>query len=142
MFRRFTLMRLFYGLFLVLLSTQLLMAQREPGGKPVLIRPEPVEVKDKDEPVEPDPKLSAEHLTIGDFYLRRNNLRAAEERYREAVRYNPKSIEAYEKLVKTLERAKEFQQAALVCEEFLEFNPDSERAEHFRKQADKLRRKR
>jgi tetratricopeptide (TPR) repeat protein len=134
-------MRSFLALFLVLISSQFLIAQGQPGKKPVLIRPEPVEAKDKDEPVEPNPKLSAEHLVIGDFYMKRNNLRAAEERYREAVKYNPKSVEAYEKLIKTLEKAKQFQEAALLCEEFVAANPDSERSTHFQKQADKLRRK-
>lgn len=135
-------MRSFLALLLLLLfSPQVLTAQEQPGKKPVLIRPEPVEPKGKDEPVEPNPRLAAEHLTIGEFYLKRNNLRAAEERFREAVKYDPKSVEAYEKLVKVLEKGKQYAEAALVCEQFLTANPGSDRATHFQKQADKLRRK-
>ncbi len=88
---------------------------------------------------EPDPLRAREHVEIGDFYYRRDNFKAAAERYREAVTYNPKWAEAYEKLIRALEKQKAFLEAIEVCEQFVESNDSSTEVERFQEWGKKLK---
>jgi tetratricopeptide (TPR) repeat protein len=116
--------------------------QDEPrkGRKPVLIRDDPNEKKAEEE-FKPSPRVAEESVIVGDFYFRRSNWKAAEMRYRDAVRNNPRWVEAYEKLVKSLERQKAFADAIGVCEQFLAANPSSRDVAKFRGKAEELRSK-
>ncbi len=128
--RCFLLLLLFYG--------TLAAQEQERHQKPVLIRAdvtkEPVE-----EVVQHDPLKAQRSLEVGDFYFKRRNFKAARDRYREAIRYNNKLALAYSKLVRTLEKMKEFSQAIEVCSEFIENNPDSGKLSDFEKKAAHLR---
>lgn len=131
--------------FVFLLLFASVYAQDEPhrGRKPVLIRDDPNDKKPEEQEmvVQPDPKLAAQSVTVGDFYFRRDNYKAAAERYRDAVKYNPKSAEAYEKLVKSLEKQKELDQAIAVCEQFVAANPSSKEIPKFQERATEMRSK-
>jgi len=119
--------------------------QQEPpkGRKPVLIRDDPNEKKPEEQEmvIQPNPKLSAESITVGDFYFRRDNYKAAAERYREAVKYNPKSAEAYEKLIRSLEKQKAFEEALTVCEQFVATNPSAKEIGKFQERATEMKSK-
>ena len=90
-------------------------------------------------PPEPDPLRAKEHAEVGDFYYRRDNFKAAAERYRQAVTYNPKWAEAYEKLIRALEKQKAFLEAIEVCEQFVESNHSSAEVERFQEWGKKLK---
>lgn len=109
----------------------------EPQRKPVLVRPEPAE-DTTDAPVPYDPVRAEKEVEIGDFYFRRDNYKAAEARYREAIRYNPRLVSAYEKLIRSLEKLKEPREAIEVCRQFVNENPDSDQARRFEEWARKL----
>ncbi len=138
-------MRCFSLLFAFFLVFASVSGQDQPpkGRKPVLIREDPNEKKPEEQEmvIQPNPKLSAQSITVGDFYFRRDNYKAAAERYREAVKYNPKSAEAYEKLIKSLEKQKAFQEAIVVCEQFVVTNPSSKDIPKFQERATEMKSK-
>jgi tetratricopeptide (TPR) repeat protein len=129
--------------FLVFASVYAQQEEPRRGRKPVLIRDDPNEKKPEDQEtvIQPNPKLSAQNITVGDFYFKRDNYKAATERYREAVKYNPKSVEAYEKLIRSLEKQKELQEAIAACEQFVATNPSSKEIPKFQERATEIKSK-
>jgi tetratricopeptide (TPR) repeat protein len=115
------------------------VAQRTRSGqKPVLIRAD--EPKEEEEIVYyHNPEAAKQNVEIGDFYLKRDNLRAAEQRYREAIKYNTGWPDSYLKLIKLLEKKGEFQSAIEVCQLFVESNPDSKKMKDFLETEDQLK---
>jgi len=135
-------MRLFIYLqtfFLLILACPLLGQEQQSKRKPVLIRVDPTDEQVQETLPDPDPLKAREHVEIGDFYYRRDNYKAAAERYREAVTYNPKWPEAYEKLIWALEKQKAFLEAIEVCQQFVESNHSSAEVERFQKWGEKLK---
>ena len=131
-------MKLLIFTVLFLLVLPLFGQERSPKRKPVLIRADQTEEEVEKAPPAPDPGKSKEHLEVGDFYLKRDNYKAAENRYREAIQYNPKSPEAYEKLISVLEKQDAFEKALEVCEQFVHTNPASEKIGRFEHRMKKL----
>lgn len=108
--------------------------------KPILIRPDQTKERTEKVPLHPDPKTAKKHVEVGDFYFKRDNYKAAEARYREAVLYNPKWAKAYEKLVRVLEKQGAFKAALEVCRGFMETNPSSKELKDFQKRSQYLER--
>ncbi len=90
-------------------------------------------------PVTPDPEKARKSVSIGDFYFKRENYKAAQTRYEEAIRYHTRWPTAYRKLVRVLEKQLSFLEAAIVCEDFVEANPKSNDVSQFQGLAKKLR---
>ena len=90
---------------------------------------------------EPDPDKARKAVEIGNFYYKRENYKAAEVRYREAILYGPEWPEGYEKLVKTLESMARYDQAIQACRDFLDAVPDSRKASEFERRAKLLQQK-
>jgi tetratricopeptide (TPR) repeat protein len=153
-------MRLFVyliPLLLLFLGIPLFGQEGRSGRKPVLIRPEPTadKVEEVEEgPPEPDPQKAKEHVEVGDFYYKRKNYSAAEERYREAIQFNPKWAKAYEKLVGLLEKQHAFGklvgllekqhafgEAVKVCEQFVQSSDSSKDVKRFQEWSIKLKAK-
>lgn len=116
-------------------------ALQNTGKKPVLIRADSADEDQQPDVILPDPEKAKEHLEIGDFYFKRGNYKAAEERYRDAIRYLPSWAEPYRKLTRLLEKQGDFPAAVKICEEFIQVNPDADKVERFRKKAEQLRTK-
>ncbi len=121
----------------LLLCCSALLAQGT-GRKPVLIRPNKAEARKENAPVKPDPAKALHSVEVGDFYFKKDNYKAAENRYREAIRYNPKLADAYDRLVRALEKQSKLPEAAKVCQEFVDTNPASDQVGHFQKLAGKI----
>jgi tetratricopeptide (TPR) repeat protein len=130
----------FLTLFLLTFSS---LGQSSPdapkGKKPILIRDDPDEKAAQEEALPYNPKAAVESISIGDFYLKRDNYKAAAERYREAIQYNPRLGEGYEKLIRVLEKQKEYAEALSVCEQFLRLNPDGKDVGRFQERAREIR---
>ena len=107
--------------------------------KPVLIRADRTEEKVEEAPFVPDPIQAKEHVEIGNFYYKRDNYKAAENRYREAIKHDPKWAEAYKQLIQALEKQQAYLEAIDVCVLFAETNPSSQEVEDFQKRARKLK---
>ncbi len=128
------------GLLQIVLAAPCLVAQQSPPrpDKPKLIRNDQITEPVEPEVVTPDPTEARRNMAVGDFYFKKGNLKAARERYREAVKYGPKIAEAYDKLVKTLEQLDQWQEALDACRQFLANNPDSDQVEEFQRKAEAI----
>lgn len=134
--------RALIGWLTLALALTALLAQEKPRkDKPKLIRNDRITEPAEPEVITPDPKEARRHIEVGDFYLKRGNLKAARERYREAVRYGPTLAEGYEKLVETLEQMEDWQGALEACREFLSNNPQSNEVREFQEKAQRLEEK-
>ena len=128
-------------IFTLLLTVCVLSGQGQKlKRKPILIRPDTTKETTEKIPFHPDPKAAEKHLEVGDFYFKRDNLKAAEVRYREAVLYNPKWAKAYEKLAYVLEKQGAFKAALEVCRGFMEKNPSSKKVKDFQEKSQHLER--
>ena len=111
---------------------------RDDRKKPVLIRADEAEEKGE-ELIEHSPEKARESVEIGDFYFKRDNYRAAADRYREAIRYDTKWPEPYEKLVETLFEMNDLEGAIEACENFVTTNPGSNEVADFEEKAQELK---
>ncbi len=135
-------LRLFVAGLVVFALTAPAWSQEPPRKKPVLVRRDATaEATAEPEIVTPDPNQARENLEVGNFYFRRGNFKAAADRYREAVKYGPKNAEAYEKLIRSLEKMDDFEGALKACDDFIQVNPDSGKVQDFEKKAVELKTK-
>ena len=130
-------LQLFTTVLLLLVAAPQPPPQRPPGKKPVLIRDERLEAKP--EIFERNPAKAREFVEVGDFYYKRKNVKAAEARYRDAVRYDPQWHESYDKLIKLLEKEGLVDEAIGVCHEFIDANPESKKLSAFSKKLESLK---
>ncbi len=135
-------MRSFSVILLCLLSVPLLAQERRAGRKPILIREEQTEKKSEEEIFTHNPEEAKKNVEVGDFYFKKKNFKAAESRYRTAIKYNTKWPEAYEKLIDLFERKGDFDSAIEVCYEFVEANPGSKQVKDFEQRASQFKEKR
>ena len=127
---------------LLLLTLTLPLQDRRLGRKPVLIRADDASSQEQEQvPPEPDRDKARKAVEIGNFYYKRQNYKAAEIRYREAVLYGPEWPEGYEKLVKALETMAQYGPAIQVCRDFIEAVPDSKKAAEFERRMRSLEKK-
>ena len=127
---------------ILLLALTLPLQDRRLGRKPVLIRADDASPQEQEEVVpEPDPDKARKAVEIGNFYYKRENFKAAEVRYREAILYGPEWPEGYQKLVRTLEAMARYDQAIQTCRDFLKAAPDSRKAPEFERRAKLLQKK-
>ena len=70
-----------------------------------------------------DPHRAAKDIEVGDFYFKRDNYRAAESRYREALQFKPNDADATFKLAETLDREHNGVEARNFYEQYLKILP-------------------
>ncbi len=71
-----------------------------------------------------DPHRAAKDVEVGDFYMKRKNYHAAEDRYREALVYKPNDAIATFRLAQTLEKLGELDEARENYEGYLKILPE------------------
>jgi tetratricopeptide (TPR) repeat protein len=71
-----------------------------------------------------DPHHAIKDIEVGDFYLKRKNYRAAEDRYREALVYKPGDAMAQLRLGQTLEKLGQFEEARQNYQGYLKILPE------------------
>ena len=76
---------------------------------------------------------------MGDFYFKRKNYRAAEERYREALRYKENDAVATIRLAVSLEKLGMLDDARNEYESYLKILPHGPEAEQAQKAIDRLK---
>jgi len=86
-----------------------------------------------------DPHKAAKSVEVGDFYFRRKNYRAAEDRYREALRYKDNDAVATIRLAVSLEKLGEFNDACAEYESYLRILPHGPQADEAQKAIDRLK---
>jgi tetratricopeptide (TPR) repeat protein len=85
-----------------------------------------------------DPHRAIKDIEVGDFYLKRKNYRAAEDRYREALVYKPGDAIAQLRLGQALEKLGEFDEARQNYEGYLKILPEGPLAKEAHQGLDRL----
>jgi tetratricopeptide (TPR) repeat protein len=88
-----------------------------------------------------DPHKAAKSIEVGDFYFRRKNYHAAEERYREALQYKDNDAVATIKLAVSLEKLGVFDDARAEYESYLKILPHGPQSAEAQKAIDRLKAK-
>ena len=86
-----------------------------------------------------DPHKAAKSVEIGDFYFKRKNYRAAQDRYREALRYKDNDAVATIKLAVCLEKLGVLDDARAEYESYLKILPHGPQADEAQKAIDRLK---
>jgi tetratricopeptide (TPR) repeat protein len=86
-----------------------------------------------------NPHKAAKDVEVGDFYFKRKNYRAAEDRYREALFYKDNDAIATFRLAVCLERMDQPDDARKEYESYLKILPHGRQAEEARKAIDRLK---
>jgi tetratricopeptide (TPR) repeat protein len=86
-----------------------------------------------------DPHRAAKSVEVGDFYFKRRNYRAAEDRYREALRYKDNDAVATMRLAVCLEKLGILDDARSEYESYLKILPHGPQAVEAQKAIDRLK---
>lgn len=86
-----------------------------------------------------DPHRAAKNVEVGDFYFKRKNYRAAEDRYREALLYKDNDAVATFRLAVCLEKMGQPEDARKEYESYLRILPHGPQAEEAQKAIDRLK---
>jgi tetratricopeptide (TPR) repeat protein len=86
-----------------------------------------------------DPHKAAKSVEVGDFYFRRKNYRAAEDRYREALQYKDNDAVATIKLAVCLEKLGILDDARAEYESYLKIVPHGPQSAEAQKAIDRLK---
>jgi tetratricopeptide (TPR) repeat protein len=86
-----------------------------------------------------DPHKAAKDVEVGDFYFKRKNYRAAEDRYREALLYKPNDVFAMYGLGRSLEMLGVYDEARANYEGYLKILPDGPLAPEVHKALDRIK---
>jgi tetratricopeptide (TPR) repeat protein len=86
-----------------------------------------------------DPHKAAKSVEVGDFYFKRKNYRAAEDRYREALRYKDNDAIATIRLAVCLEKLGILDDARAEYESYLRILPHGPQAAEAQKAIDRLK---
>jgi tetratricopeptide (TPR) repeat protein len=86
-----------------------------------------------------DPHKAAKSVEVGDFYFKRQNYHAAEDRYREALRYKDNDAVATMRLAVCLEKLGIFDDARAEYESYLKILPHGPQAAEAQKAIDRLK---
>jgi tetratricopeptide (TPR) repeat protein len=86
-----------------------------------------------------DPHKAAKSVEVGDFYFKRKNYRAAEDRYREALKYKDNDAIATFRLAVCLEKLERPEDARAEYESYLRILPHGPEAETARKAIERLK---
>ena len=85
-----------------------------------------------------DPHKAAKDVEVGDFYFKRGNYRAAEDRYREALEYKNNDADATIRLAICLEKLRLPDDARAEYESYLRILPYGPKAREAHKALDRL----
>jgi Flp pilus assembly protein TadD len=86
-----------------------------------------------------DPHKAAKDVEVGDFYFKRQNYRAAEDRYREALRYKDNDAVATIRLAVCLEKLQIWDDARSEYESYLKILPNGPQASEAQKAINRLK---
>ena len=88
-----------------------------------------------------DPHKAAKDIEIGDYYFKRKNYRAAEDRYREALLYKQNDALATFQLAVCLDKMDRSNEAVREYENYLKILPNGPQAEKAQKAIERLKSK-
>lgn len=109
--------------------------QQPPKSPPPKAQQEPPE---EDESIAPkeysfNPLQATKEVTIGNYYFKKHNYRAAAKRFTEATRWNPGFADAYLRLAEADEKLDDKDSARTAYAKYVELAPDAKNADSIRK---------
>lgn len=101
-------------------------------------KPQSQEPAEEDESLVPktytfNPLQADKELTIGNYYFKKKNYRAAAKRFTEATRWNPNYAEAYLRLGEAQEKLHDKDQAKEAYTKYVQLAPDAKNADSIKK---------
>jgi tetratricopeptide (TPR) repeat protein len=84
-----------------------------------------------------NPLQSKKEVTVGEFYFKKGDFKAAAGRFREATKWNDGNAEAWLRLGDTQEKMKDSKAAHEAWEKFLQLAPEAKNAAEVRKKLEK-----
>lgn len=137
-------------LIVALVAVGIAFGQNAPQKKLETERPKPAVDPKEEIPPEEDtalttteysfnPLQSAKDVGVGNQYLKRGRLRAAEMRYTSATKWNDGNAEAWLKLGEVAERLKDNDKAKTAYGKYLELASDAKNAKDIRKRMEKMK---
>jgi tetratricopeptide (TPR) repeat protein len=119
---------------------------KEPDGPPPAEgqsfpdQPPPEEDKAKtQEEYSFNPLKSKKDVTVGEFYFKKNDFKAAAGRFREATKWNDGNAEAWLRLGDAQDKMHDAKAAREAWEKYLQLAPDAKNAVEVRKKIEKLK---
>ena len=85
-----------------------------------------------------DPHKALKHIEVGDFYFKKGNYRAAQSRYRDALKWKSNDALATYRLAESLEKLQEWSEARKYYESYLKILPNGEFAQQARDAVERL----
>jgi len=86
-----------------------------------------------------NPLRSKKDVTVGEFYFKKNDYKAAAGRFREATKWNDGNAEAWLRLGDAEDKMHDTKAAREAWEKYLKLAPDAKNAGEVRKKLDKLK---
>src|SRR5690349_7160107 len=86
-----------------------------------------------------NPLRSKRELTVGEFYFKKGDYKAASGRFREATKWNDGNAEAWLRLGETEEKSKDPKGAREAYQKYLQLSPDGKKASEVRQKLEKLK---
>jgi tetratricopeptide (TPR) repeat protein len=86
-----------------------------------------------------NPLQSKKEVTVGEFYLKKGDARAAAGRFREATKWNDGNADAWLHLAEADEKNKDLKEARDAYQKYLQLAPDAKNASEVRKKLEKLK---
>jgi tetratricopeptide (TPR) repeat protein len=86
-----------------------------------------------------NPLQSKKEVTVGEFYFKKNDFKAAAGRFREATKWNDGNAEAWLRLGDAEDRMKDPKAAREAWEKYLQLAPEAKNAGEVRKKLEKLK---
>jgi tetratricopeptide (TPR) repeat protein len=109
-------------------------------GQPFPDQPPPEEDKAKiQEDYSFNPLKSKKDVTVGEFYFKKNDFKAAAGRFREATKWNDGNAEAWLRLGDAEDKMHDTKAARDAWEKYLQLAPDAKNAAEVRKKLEKLK---
>jgi tetratricopeptide (TPR) repeat protein len=84
-----------------------------------------------------DPHRAMKNVEVGDFYFKKGNYRAAESRYREALKWKSNDAVATFRLAQALEKEEQWSEAKKSYESYLKILPNGEFSQQAREGAER-----
>jgi tetratricopeptide (TPR) repeat protein len=86
-----------------------------------------------------NPLQSKKDVTVGEFYFKKGDFRAAAMRFREATKWDGNNSEAWLRLGDASEKMKDAKAAQEAWQKYLQLTPDAKNASEVRKKLEKLK---
>lgn len=105
-------------------------------------KPPQQEPPEEDETLAPkeysfNPVQAKKEVTIGNYYFKKGNYRAAAKRFTEASKWNPGYAEAYLRLGDAQEKLRDRESAKTAYQKYLDLEPDAKNAGEIKKKISK-----